>query len=329
MKKKIFITIILVLLASMLGTIWITKKNALFSKEKMCELEFKITWKSEQWVRMDLYRGKWKVTGIMGISDKTRTDYFPYHYLGRTVVIGSDYIATSIWYWPFELEWRTQKYNYGEIVSLNYDDEWVKSNTAWDVYYDIFGEKNLSFLRFYSAEDNRYINYAVILDEEHLLYSWMGGQYILEPYSYCDINLSIEDIIGKWNITFLDSYENNYEGGWTDIEEVLPAFEDELRKLKGTDFYAEDWLETKVEISKEELMLNYQTLPIMEFKEEFVSREDFEKEWEIHDGLSIYNDIIKVIYIKDQNGVIIPVVPIATNKIIIHIEEGWFMAVKE
>ena len=64
---------------------------------------------------------------------------------------------------------------------------------------------------------------------------------------------------------------------------------------------------------------------IKEVEENRVSRENFEKENGIHDGLSIYDDEINVCKIKCDNGEDVVCVLVNKDNIILHIEQGWFM----
>lgn len=279
-------------------------------------------------ISADMYKGKWKTTYIIEEDFRSRINYFPQHYLGRTVIIGDECIERSIWYWPLELDWRTEEYDRSEISFFNCEDSWVKSNTNWDTMYKIWGEEKMPFLRFYRADKEYCIDYIIILDERHLAYGWPGGYYLLEPFSWCNPDMDKEDIIGEWNVAFLDSYDETYEGGWKEIEETRPTYSDRMDELQGSDFYAEEWFDKKIVISRNELVLDSNMSEVDSIREEMVSREDFEREWGIHDGLSINNDTIKVVFVECTDGSSIPIIPVDKQKIIIHIGQGWFMLEK-
>lgn len=286
--------------------------------------QFIRVWKSEKPELADLYEGKWKVTGLIDVYYRARSDYFPQHYLGRTVIIGDKTIETSIWYWPFELDWCREDYDYAKIAFYNYDSQWIRGYDNSELIYDIWGTQELPFVIFYS-EEGTHINHVILLEKHKLAYHWMGGYYLLEPFSFCDENVEQEDIIGEWTISFLDSYDSDYEGGFVEIEETKRTYEERMNELNGSDFYAQDWLGEKIAINEDSLIIGNQTIAITGFREEMVSREVFEEEWDIHDGLSIYDDIIKVVYIECSDGIIVPVVPVNEGKIIIQIELGWFV----
>lgn len=273
----------------------------------------------------NLFEGKWKVTGIVAISCMSRTDYYSHHYLGRTVIIGDDSIETSIWYWPFELGWRTQEYDYAEIDYINYKDSWLQHDSNWGLVYDIWGEEYMPFIRFYQKGEKTCVNHAVILDESHLVYNFPPGYYLLEPFSYGNSDLDRSSIMGEWQVTFLDSYDNSYEGGWKEIEEVRPTYQERMDELNGSDFYVENWLNKRIVIDSEKLEIDNQIYPVRSIYEEKVSKKEFEKEWGIHDGLSLYDDMLNVVFIECEDNYVFPVVLVDEQRVIIHIEQGWFM----
>ena len=192
-------------------------------------------------MQIDWYEGKWKVTALIDTYYKARTDFYPQHYLGRTVIIGDDTIETSTWYWPFELDWRIERYDYKKLLFGNYDSPWIRQHGNWLHIYQIWEDKTFPFIVFESEEDF-YTNYVIILDQHHLAYKWMGGYYLLEPFAWCDADMGKDDIFGEWEIAFLDSYHSDYEGGFEEIEETRTTYHEKMDELNGSDFYAQDWL---------------------------------------------------------------------------------------
>ena len=273
----------------------------------------------------NLFEGKWKVTGIVAISPMSRIDCYSYHYLGRTVIIGDDRIETSIWYWPYELGWRTQEYDYAEIDYINYEDSWLQHDSNWGLVYDIWGEDYMPFIRFYKKGEKTCVDHAVILDESHLAYGFQPGYYLLEPFSYGNPDLDRSSIMGEWRVAFLDSYDNGYEGGWKEIEEVRIVYQERIDELNGSDFYAENWLNKRIVIGSAELEIDNQIYSIISIHEEKVPKKEFEDEWEIHDELSLYDDMLNVVFIECEDNYVFPVVLVDEQRVIVHIEQGWFM----
>lgn len=322
--EKMSLLVIFILLVTMLVGCYTSVQMS--TKTKGTEYESENMDTEQENVEADnLFEGKWKVTGIVAISQMSRTDYYSYHYLGRTVIIEDNSIETSIWYWPFELGWRTQEYDYAEIDYINYEDSWLQHNQDWVTVYDIWGEEYMPFIRFYSKDEGGYVNHAVILDEGHLAYDFPPGYYLLEPFSYGNPDLDRSSIMGEWQVAFLDSYDNSYEGGWREIEEVRSTYQERIDELNGSDFYAEDWLRKKIVIGSVELEIDNKTYSIRNIYEEKVSKKEFEEEWEIHDELSLYNDTLNVVFIECENNYVFPVVLVDEQRVIIHIEQGWFM----
>lgn len=217
------------------------------------------------------------------------------------------------------------------MVWLSKDDTWVWVNCSWEIDEFVESEK-IQFIQYLKKEEDEgvyCVDYFIVLDNTHLVYSAPGGYYLLEPFQYCDPKVSSTDLEGNWEIVYLDSYEDSYVGTFEEIEElkehIYPNVKEKWNALEGTDFAAEEWLGKTVRISENMLNLSELSFQIREVEESKVLRESFEKEMEIHDGLSIYDDEIKVCNIKCSDGEDVICVLVDTNKVIMHIEQGWFM----
>lgn len=322
--RKVGLPAILILLTTLLAGCHTSFQTSI--KTKGTEYEFENTDTEQENAGSDnLFEGKWKVTGIVAISHMAPIDCYSYHYLGRTVIIGDNSIETSIWYWPYELGWRTQEYDYAEIDYINYEDSWLHHNQDWVTVYDIWGEEYMPFIRFYSKDAGRCVDHAVILDESHLAYGFPPGYYLLEPFSYGNPDLDRCSIMGEWQVAFLDSYDKSYEGGWKEIEEVRIVYQERIDELNGSDFYAENWLDKRIVIGSAELEIDSQTYTIRNIYEEKVAKKEFEGEWGIHDELSLYDDVLNVVFIECEDNYVFPVVLVDEQRVIVHIEQGWFM----
>ena len=238
------------------------------------------------------YNGKWKVTRHLTTYYRAYSYFFRQHYLGRTVILGENSVEKSIVAWPEDYA------DIEQVRFLRYIDE----------MYD---------------ESDYCVDYIVILDKTHIVYGFCGGDYLLEPFQYCDPKVSEKDLNGTWKIAYLDSYENSYEGGFEEIEKEAPG-----RILQGTNFKAEDWLGKSVIVSEDEVRILETARQTVGIEVRKTGREDFEQEMDIHDGLSIYDDEILVCNIKCQDGEDIVCVPVNKNQMIMRIEEGWFMLEK-
>lgn len=277
-----------------------------------------------------VYEGKWKVTKQLTEHYRARTTFFSHHYLGRTVILGETSVEISIFEWPYDLDWTKKVYDSSEVVWLAENELWMLGNIVRDFEELVKGEE-IQFIRYLNkgTDGNMYSGHIfVILDTVHLAYSFMGSYYLLEPFQYCDPKASPDDLIGTWEIAYLDSYEDSYEGGFEDIEELKTygnSMREKMSALTGTDFAAEGWLGKTVQISEETISFSELSFQIKKVEENRVSRENFEKEKGIHDGLSIYDDEINVCEIKCENGEDIICVLVNKDNVIIHIEQGWFM----
>lgn len=278
-----------------------------------------------------VYEGKWKVTKLLKEYFRNRTTFFPHHYLGRTIILGETSVEQSILEWPHYLEWSKEEYDSSEVVWFSKDDTWVWVNFSWEINEFVESER-VQFIRYLKKgmdEDVYCANYFIVLDNMHLVYSSPGGYYLLEPFQYCDPKVSSTDLVGNWEIAYLDSYENSYVGSFEEIEElkehIYPNSKEKWNALEGTDFAAEEWLGKTVQISEETISFSELSFQIRKVEESRVSRENFEKGKGIHDGLSIYDDEINVCDIKCDNGEDIICVLVNKNNVIMHIEQGWFM----
>ena len=81
-KRVIFIVIFIVMLLLILGKIIDYKK-----KEAVAA-----------------YDGKWKVTHQLTTYFRATSNFFPHHYLGRTIIISENSIEKSVLEWPDLLE---------------------------------------------------------------------------------------------------------------------------------------------------------------------------------------------------------------------------------
>lgn len=138
------------------------------------------------------YDGKWKVTHQLTTYFRAPSNFFPHHYLGRTIILSGNSMETSFGEWPSLLEWEKSQYDYSEVVSYSAEDEWFTNRIFWRI--DEFADmEQARYLRYWDKMyDGSYycIDYFVILDETHLAYGFRGGYYLLEPFQYCDPNIA-------------------------------------------------------------------------------------------------------------------------------------------
>ena len=278
-----------------------------------------------------MYEGKWKVTKLLTEYFRNRTTFFPHHYFGRTIILEEKSVEQSILEWPHFLEWSKEEYDSSEVVWLPKNDPWVWAYCSWEID-ELVESDRVQLIRYLEKgkDESLYCaNYFIVLDNTHLVYSSPGGYYLLQPFRYCAPKTSSNDLKGNWEIIYLDSYEDSYVGSFAEIgelkEHIYPNLNEEWNSLKGTDFTADEWLGKTVYISDETLYVSDLSCKIKEVEENRVSRENFEKENGIHDGLSIYDDEINVCKIKCDNGEDVVCVLVNKDNIILHIEQGWFM----
>ena len=166
------------------------------------------------------YDGKWKVTHQLTTYFRATSNFFPHHYLGRTIILSENSMERSVGEWPEPLGWIKFQYDYSEVIPYSSEDKWFELNTFWSI--DKFADmERVRFLRYWDKiYDGSYyfVDYFVILDETHLAYGYIGGYYLLERFQYCDPTVSEKKLNGTWEIAYLDSYENSYEGSYEEIE---------------------------------------------------------------------------------------------------------------
>lgn len=277
------------------------------------------------------YYGKWKVVEYIPLERTTveLSYWVKEHYLGRTVEITENSYTKSIYYWPYELEAYTEFYDYCEVVDLAENDTWITRNDESLRWLDgeFFENGVIRMLRFYQDERDYATGYcAVTSDNEHLVDGWLGGEYLLERFDKQDTSVTVEDIYGEWEITRLDSYDSSYEGNVSDSEWLEISKIDDV-ELDLSDFYAPEWFEKDVDITKEKLDITSEiTGHITRSETQVVNKESFEQEQGIHDELSLTNEEIIIFKIHyGETDEVLTVVPFNQNKMALHIGQGWFI----
>ena len=285
---------------------------------------------------VEQYYGKWKVVQYIPLNvTKVDLSYWrKEHYLGRTVEITENTYVKSIYYWPGELDAYAVSYDYCKVVDMNRNGDWItryERSLRW-LDGDYFDDSIIRMLLFYqNGEDYPEICCAVSKNNDYLIVSWLSGRYLLERYDEQAHDVTIENIYGDWEITRLDSYDSTYEGNVKDTEfETKEWIEEWTEHLNLSEFYAPDWFDKKVNITTDYLEVeSYINGQITKIQSQVVNKEAFEQEQGIHDGLSLDNEelVVYQIYYGDADNVL-TVVPVNKNKIIIHIEMGWFVLEK-
>lgn len=282
---------------------------------------------------VEQYYGQWKVTEYIPLNRAVveQTIWQEEHYLGRTVEITENNISKSIYYWPDELEEHLISYDFCEVADIEKDDTWITQNAEtlrW-LEGEYFNDSTIKILKFFQEGEEEFPETycAVTRDNQHLIVSWLSGEYLLEKFDTQNNEISLEDIFGEWKIDRLDSYDSTYEGQIKDVE-YIPEYRTEHLKL--SEFYAPDWFSQSVNVTEDELKIGANINgKITSIQSQVVNKDQFEKQQGIHDGLSLNNEELSVwqIYYGDGNDVL-TVVPVNKNKMIAHIEMGWFVLTK-
>ena len=222
------------------------------------------------------------------------------------------------------------QYDYCEVVDMHSNDTWITRNAETLRWLDgnYFKDSTIRVLLFYKEESDYEVTYCVVTgDNEHLVESWLNGNYLLERYAEQDGEFTLQDIYGEWKIIRLDSYDNTYQGNIKDGE----GEEERTKDLLLSDFYAPEWFEKKVSITKEYLEIDTDISgQITGIQSQIVNKELFEQEQGIHDGLSLNNEEVLIYQITyGEKNETLTVVPVNKDKIIIHIDMGWFVLEKD
>ena len=281
---------------------------------------------------VEQYYGKWKVVQYIPLNKASvqQTIWQKEHYLGRTVEITEDYFKKSIFYWPDEIEEYFLYYNFCEVTDMDKNDTWITQNAESLRWLDgeYFEDLTIRMLRFYQdGEDYPEIYCAVTKDNQHLIVSWLSGEYLLERFDKRDENVTKKDIYGEWEIKRLDSYDDSYEGHVKDAENV-PEYR--IGDLNLTDFYAPNWFNKKVIITTKELKVDTNiNEKVTDVKYKVVDKKVFEQEQGIKDGLSVDSKELLVYEIcYGEKDDVLTVIPINKKKMLIHIQMGWFVLTK-
>ena len=76
------------------------------------------------------------------------SNFFPHHYLGRTIILGGNSMETSFGEWPNLLEWKKSQYDYSECGFYSQvEDEWFYRLDLLSI--DKFADMEQRYLRYW------------------------------------------------------------------------------------------------------------------------------------------------------------------------------------
>lgn len=301
---------------------------------------------------IEYLEGQWKTTELTAIN-RTGTIYWSEEeYLGRSISIkSSGHIEKSIDYWPFYLERKVAQYEYWTsertIVKNWAGKAGIGNITGW---YDKHRDEEVEVVSFYQCEDDYKAGYDpveiyIIFEDGSVQVQWLEGCYMMERFAKAKTNLQPEELYGTWDVERFVSYKDNWIGNKEQLENCksqIESFAPELsgwENAEGIDFYPKDYYNYSLIINKERLFLlsdnRYVELhEIQQYDIQQADRKAYEKEKGINDELGISNEKIEVIVAEpkdgDKEGILDnEIVVIDKTRIIMKIDEGWFLLTKE
>jgi len=300
---------------------------------------------------IEYLEGQWKTTELTAINRTGIIYWSEEEYLGRSISVeGSGRIERSIDYWPANLKRRVEQYEYWTsewtIVKNWAGKAGIGNITGW---YDKYREEEVEVVSFYRCEDDYKAGYEpyevyIVFEDGSIQANYYEGWYLLERFVKAKTNIQPEELYGTWDVERFVSYEDDWIGNREQLEmchsdiESMPEFSD-WENAEGIDFYPKDYYNYSLIINKERLFLlsdnRYVELhEIQQYDIQQVDRKAYEKEKGINDELGISNEKIEAIVAEpkegDKEGILDnEIVVIDKTRIIMKIDEGWFLLTKE
>ena len=296
-------------------------------------------------------KGQWKITELAAEYTVGVIYWFEDIYLGRSITIDpkTRTIKKSIEMWPYNMDEKGYEYQYvrrtdhlgANVYILDnlkemYDDPML--DVLWSEFISVYEDEKL--LK-WDIPSERYI----VCQDGRILTEFLDGWYFAEPYVKAKTNLKAHDLTGSWKVDRLVSYEDGWIGNREQFEFCKVHIEHFFPELEGweerddIDFYPKNYYDDVLNISEKEISLfddQYllESHKITDVESNILRTVDYEESKGIHDELGISNKKIQVFtmnFSDDLNTSLLDgeIVVVNEEKIIIKIQQGWFLLSKE
>ncbi len=278
-----------------------------------------------QYWNIDNVYGKWKVTRLIGAYKGTKGD-MPYgSNVGRSFIITNENIidSTTRQYAIeesaeqrcFNMKVLCQTENVFDVSKQNSLKKF-QMNNGIVLWSSGITDSIISQYVFYSADNefsDQNINYC------------MASEFEVFSYKQDDRDkLIIELPMGYYLLErFKKQKRNNIPYGLWMVENLISRGQGEKY---GIDFY--DYYGKCFEIAEDYIIDDEKTKTEINWEKGMVSKDDFEKEYGIYEGLGLENDELEIWYGKGSNNYAIQLIPIDHDEIIMPLEGQWFLLTK-
>lgn len=301
---------------------------------------------------IDYLEGQWKITELEEIPRAGIIYWSEEEYLGRSISISSGQVERSIGYWPVDLNRRIRKYEYWTHEQMTGGAagarEWLLNQNGW---YDKYGDEIVTVISFYHTEDDFKKGYDcaeiyIIFQDGSVQTNYVAGFYAMERFIEAKVNLSIEELWGKWNVERFVSYQDDWIGNRKQLEACKTNLEASFDPIltgwenaEGIDFYPKDYYGSTLQLDEEKMSLMsgdkiVEEHRVQQYEEQQLDKKIYEEEKGIHDELGITNEKIEVITAtfdnKNEDELLDnEIVVVDETKIIIKIDHGWFLLTRD
>lgn len=279
---------------------------------------------NQHW-NIDNVYGKWKVTRLIGAYKGTKGD-MPYgSNIGRSFIITDKNIKDST-----TIQDAIEEADEQRCFSMKV--QFQKENIFDVTRPNIIKELQMDFgLVLWSAgiTDNVILQYIFYSDENEFINQnvnyCMASEFEVLSYRQEDKDKLIVDL--PMGFYILERFKKQEKGeipyGLWMVENLISRGREEKYGIAFYDYYgkcfdiAEDYV---IDDEGKETEINW--------KKTLVSKDTFEQEYGIHEGLGLEDDELEVWYGMGKDNNIIQLIPINSNEIIMPLKEQWFLLTK-
>lgn len=259
--------------------------------------------------------GSWKVTRLIGAYKGTKGD-LPYgSNIGRSFIIKDNSIVDSV-----GLQRAVEEADEQRCFTMNVD-RWEKK------IIDVSKRENLAqfqiktgFILYYAGiETDTIFQYILYSDKNETNDYHAASEFVI--FSYGQDNLVIDLPMGFYLLERFKKQEKvqNPYGLWM-VEYLVSRGQ---KDKYGIDFF--DYYGQCIEIAEDYIKCCKGEENEIDWKKDFVFKDDFEKAYGICDGLGLENEELEVWYGTGKDNFEIQLIPVNDDEIIASWEKQWFL----
>lgn len=274
---------------------------------------------------VEKYYGEWKVKRLVAMNMHRSSYYILRDFLGKSISIGKKGIHDGVSY----KEAKERGVTASDIVNmdtyLEYEVEAKDFQPDWRILFEDMGVSgdHIKMVEIsgrkedYEENEDIYMGHAyfVVLEDGTILWSYMTGLYLLEPYIHTNA-ASMTDCYGEWK-----------------VDRILSVSGESAADEQPIKYLGED-----ITIDQEGILLCgavKKKYEISDWKIDYRNTKKFEKEYDIKDRLGLLDKKLKVWYseelaknIDEAEQIMAPIVMVNEDNIAMRIDNTWYMLCK-